>query len=117
MQDLPIRPYPTPLVLDEARRQADAALNTIDQHVKAAAYAAWLGYYKTNLKTIKFSLTQLVEAANSYARTLNYPGDQPPPLKAQTVGKMGMRGVPGLNIIKGGIPNKQASGPDEEGER
>ncbi|KAF5391246.1 hypothetical protein D9757_003016 [Collybiopsis confluens] len=73
-----------------ATRERDSAMK---------AYAAWLGYYKGQSKTTKWSSEQLVAEANRYAKdSLGWKEASPPPLQAKTVGKMGLKGVKGLNI-------------------
>jgi hypothetical protein len=42
--------------------------------------------------------TQLVQTANQFSALIGLP--EPPALRAQTVGKMGLRGTPGLNVEK-----------------
>mmetsp|Transcript_1017 Transcript_1017/g.1692 ORF Transcript_1017/g.1692 Transcript_1017/m.1692 type:complete len:196 (-) Transcript_1017:1480-2067(-) len=62
------------------------------------AYQAWLGFYNGNLKRIgKVSKPQLVEMANYFARLTGL--RHQPVLKKSTVGKMGMKGVPGLKAV------------------
>ena len=60
------------------------------------AYRAWLGYYNGHLKKVKWDKKQLVEQANMWAKEnglKNQPGVQ-----KKTIGKMGLKGVPGLKI-------------------
>mmetsp|Transcript_41627 Transcript_41627/g.126221 ORF Transcript_41627/g.126221 Transcript_41627/m.126221 type:complete len:97 (-) Transcript_41627:88-378(-) len=62
------------------------------------AYQAWLGFYNGNLRRIgKVSKAQLVEMANYFARLTGL--RHQPVLKKSTVGKMGMKGVPGLKTV------------------
>ena len=73
----------------------------VDSQAKAQAYAAWLGYYKQFLVKMGMKPQQFVEMANMYAtEILRYPGTLPPPIESRTVGKMGLKGVKGLNIVK-----------------
>ena len=66
-----------------------------------SAYAAWLGYYKGQGKTTKWSSEELVEEATNYAReVLGWKDTLPPPLLPKTVGMMGLRGVKGLNVVR-----------------
>lgn len=80
--------------------QIARAMDQVDRKSKAQAYSAWLGYYKTSLKSIKWTPTQLVEHANAYSSDVLRYGPKPPGLLAKTVGKMGLKGVKGLNIVK-----------------
>ena len=77
------------------------SLTLVDNQAKAQAYCAWLGYYKQFLSKMGVKPHQFVEMANTYVTvTLGYPGTLPPPIEARTVGKMGLKGVKGLNIVK-----------------
>lgn len=114
---LPIKPYPTldSSSLSNSKSAVSSALQKIDDATKSQAYRAWLGYYKSNVKTLKWDVNTLVQHANEYARrALLFQADvsdgewKPPGLLAQTIGKMGLRGVPGLN--------KVAADPEKEGQ-
>lgn len=75
-----------------------------DFTVKAIkAYISMLGFYNTNLKArcgVKGS-DALVEFCNGFSAQLGFV--EPPPIEAKTVGKMGLKGVPGLNISGKGM--------------
>eukprot|EP00605_Chrysophyceae_sp_TOSAG23-4_P001864 GSChrysophyteH1.ASY1.ANO1.2056.1 assembled CDS len=58
------------------------------------AYAAWLGYYNSNLKNCKWDKPTLVQFANAMATHFGL--TKQPSLLKKTVGKMGLKGVPGL---------------------
>ncbi|EFJ48047.1 hypothetical protein VOLCADRAFT_91218 [Volvox carteri f. nagariensis] len=74
--------------------------NQIDYATRARAYQSVLGYYKSH-EVLKFRSEQVVGLANQYAaEVLGCP--TPPGLLAKTVGKMGLKGVPGLVIVKEG---------------
>ena len=63
--------------------------------IKGMAYAAWLGYY--NSSKVKWTKAELVREANYFAtECLGLPS--PPPLMSKTIGKMGLKGVPGLVV-------------------
>ncbi|KAL7537191.1 hypothetical protein ACHAXR_007650 [Thalassiosira sp. AJA248-18] len=62
------------------------------------AYRAWLGYYNSQLKKIGWDKKQLVQQANAWGAGVGLK-DQPS-LQKRTVGKMGLKGVPGLKIEK-----------------
>ncbi|GIL66839.1 hypothetical protein Vafri_20229 [Volvox africanus] len=124
LRDLPIRPLqplqlplPAQLSLGGGRGGAagsplsDAllsdpvgALGRVAGHIeyasRARAYQSFLGYYKSH-EVLKFRPDQVVALANQYAaEVLGCP--TPPGLLAKTVGKMGLKGVPGLVIVKEG---------------
>jgi ATP-dependent RNA helicase MSS116 len=110
MAELPIHPYPGRLSLDAPSQEISVALDNVDNDIKAHAYRASLGYYKSNLKLIRKTREELVVIINRYAKeALRYPGDAPPPIEARTVGKMDMKGVPGLNIQRTAGANRGAS--------
>jgi len=62
------------------------------------AYQAWLGFYNSNMRRMKgrWDKPQLVRVANVFATLIGL--EQPPALLKRTVGKMGLKGVPGLRI-------------------
>lgn len=98
MRTMPFKPHP-PLKLD--RTETDAALDQIDEKEKDQAYQAWLGYYKGRMKHCGFNGESLVKTANDYVfQGLRYKSDLTPGLLAKTVGMMGLRGTPGLRIVK-----------------
>lgn len=74
------------------------AVRAVDQDKKEKAYRAWLGYYKAHLKTLRWTPTTLVAQANLLARE-GMGLDELPSLEKKTVGKMGLKGVPGLRIV------------------
>ncbi|KAH7338524.1 ATP-dependent RNA helicase MSS116 mitochondrial precursor [Pyrenochaeta sp. MPI-SDFR-AT-0127] len=95
---LPIQPYPVDMISRLPKHQPgiDRAFIDVDEVVKSKAYQAFLGYNKTFLKKLQLSTADLVRLANEYARTMGCP--EPPMLEKSTVGKMGLKGVPGLRI-------------------
>ncbi|EGG04477.1 uncharacterized protein MELLADRAFT_37461 [Melampsora larici-populina 98AG31] len=98
MSSMPLKPHP-PIDLD--RSETDEALDQISEQSKDQTYAAWLGYYKGKMKVCGFDPVGLVRTANEYVRDgMRYQSDLTPGLLAKTVGMMGLRGVPGLRIIK-----------------
>ena len=58
------------------------------------SYQAWLGFYNSNCSAIGWSKAQLVQMANVYSRVMGLKNQ--PYLEKKTVGKMGLKGVPGL---------------------
>lgn len=114
MRDLPIRQRPQ-LALDEARKVVHAGLLAVSDETKSQAYQAALGYFKGELKLLRWGVPELIARVNEYAQhALMYRGgqsDQPPPLQAKTVGKMGLKGVQGLNVVRGeSQPQQQGRG-------
>lgn len=71
---------------------------------KEKVYQAWMGYYKNHLRGLRWDTKQLVQEANAFA--LGALGcSEIPGIQRKTIGKMGLKGVPGLNII----PNEAGS--------
>ncbi|TXT03852.1 hypothetical protein VHUM_04329 [Vanrija humicola] len=91
-----------PPVLSHAHALVNQALASVSEESKGQAYQAWLGYYNSNLRNLRWKQTDLVAHANAYAQNVLKTRDgQPPGLLAKTVGKMGLKGVPGLRIGQG----------------
>lgn len=61
-------------------------------------YQAWLGFYKTYLKRMGWDEVRLVAEANKFALD-GLAAAEVPSLEKSTVGKMGLKGVPGLSVI------------------
>jgi ATP-dependent RNA helicase MSS116 len=75
------------------------ALAKIPYETKACAYAAWLGFYNGMCSRMRWSKERLVKEANYFATNcLNL--ESPPELQKKTIGKMGLKGVPGL-VVEG----------------
>lgn len=69
------------------------------------AYQAFLGYYLGQIKRTNFrAKTEIVQTANFVSTLMGL--DETPGLLARTVGKMGLKGVPGIRIEKGGMENQ-----------
>lgn len=118
---LPIKPYPVDLTpsVQVLIPHVEHALTGIDEETKGKAYRAWLGFHKTFTKQLQLSNEGLVEQANEYADSLGCP--EPPTIEKQTVGKMGLKGVRGLNI--GPAPSREGrsgrggpAGPTRKGD-
>jgi ATP-dependent RNA helicase MSS116 len=62
------------------------------------AYGAWLGFYNGNKKKCGWNNADLVQTANFFATTLGL--TEQPALEKKTIGKMGLKGVPGLRIAE-----------------
>ena len=80
----------------EVQRRVRGGDQTLSKSAKAA-YAAFLGYYKGQMKRMGMKRSEnLVIIANEFALSTGL--ESPPPLQKSTIGKMGLKGVPGLNI-------------------
>ena len=98
---LPITPEPphVPLTASE-RKEVDAAVQRVPMETRTSAYGAWLGFYNGMCGKLRWGKPELVSQANAYgAAAMGLL--TPPPISAQTIGKMGLRGTPGLNVQKG----------------
>jgi ATP-dependent RNA helicase MSS116 len=113
VRDLPIRPHALPATA-VPRTAVAVALDAVGDAPKAAAYQAWLGYYKGSLRDLRWDAGALVAQANAYVLdALRYGGaggGLPPPIMAKTVGKMGIRGTAGLNVVMV-LPDARGTGP------
>ncbi|KAB8291711.1 hypothetical protein EYC80_006509 [Monilinia laxa] len=70
--------------------------STLENHTKT--YQAWLGYYKNHLRLMKWDNAELVRQGSVYAKEgLGAP--ETPAIYRGVVGKMGLKGTPGLNVI------------------
>jgi ATP-dependent RNA helicase MSS116 len=86
---------PTPADLS-AKQQVRGIAERMENHAKT--YQAWLGYYKNHSKGLGYDNVGLVQAGNDFARDgLGAP--EVPGIQKSTVGKMGLKGIKGLNII------------------
>ncbi|KAL2138506.1 hypothetical protein VTI28DRAFT_6656 [Corynascus sepedonium] len=86
-----------------------SALEKVDYEAKEAAYVATLGFIKSLMKRYGLDRTGVVELANRFGVSFGCGDDGPPALKAQTVGKMGLRGVPGL-VVEGQARGSSSGG-------
>jgi ATP-dependent RNA helicase MSS116 len=95
---LPIKPYPVDIDSELSKYQpvVDKALPYVEEAAKAKAYQAFLGYNKAYAKKLRLSSAELVKIANDYAKAMGCP--EPPMIDKKVVGKMGLKGVPGLRI-------------------
>lgn len=81
-----------------ARAEVIAFTKRMDAEQQTKVYQAWLGYYKDARVKMKWSINDLVQQANTFAlKGLGAPGV--PALQKKTVGKMGLKKVPGLNVV------------------
>lgn len=102
LSDLPMSSAPptSPEELKELRKATSTALAAVhenDERIGGQAYQAWMGYYNSFGKQLGWNKAKLVEAANRFAtECMELP--EIPPLEPRTVGKMGLKGTPGLRI-------------------
>ena len=65
----------------------------MDLKSRETAYQAWLGYYKS-LKGITLEKVELVRYANQFSASMGF--KEPPALSKMLIGKMSLKGVPGI---------------------
>ncbi|GAA6020962.1 hypothetical protein JCM10207_003205 [Rhodosporidiobolus poonsookiae] len=117
---LPLQPHPlsasslapsSPAV-QAARAELRALMQTkVDTETKGQYYSASLGFYKAVLRdAFGGSAARMVQVFNEFATSAEGLGcAEVPPIMAQTVGKMGLKGTPGLNIVSV-LPGKEPRG-------
>ncbi|KAK0635976.1 P-loop containing nucleoside triphosphate hydrolase protein [Bombardia bombarda] len=94
-ENLPAHPKSTEIPSNEIIARA---LANIPEVTKAQAYVAFLGFTKTLKKVHGLDSPAVVQLANRFSGAMGLA--EPPVLEPSTVGKMGLKGVPGL-IIRG----------------
>ena len=86
----------------------------VSEELRAKAYVAWLGAHNTELRKLGWNKGTLVAKANAYARA-SLGLSEPPELDVRTVGKMGLKGVPGLRTDGGAKAREQQAGRGARG--
>lgn len=76
----------------------EAALAKVPQQTKEQAYIGNLGFIKSLMKRYNLNATGVVDLANRFAGAFGC--EDIPALSPQMVGKMGLKGVPGL-VVEG----------------
>ena len=110
VRDLPLAKV-TPNHGEDDAAAVAAAMQRVDDRTKAQHYAAELGYRKGLLRKMGWNAERLVREANAYA--VDFMGcREPPPMLKSTVGKMGLKGVPGLNVVSQ-LPGSDAGAKDK----
>lgn len=102
VEDLPIR-QASPInraELDKMWYYTEHALARVHKsslQLGAMAYQAWMGFYSSYLDKLHWSKAELVEHATTYALVC-LKLSEVPEIGAKAVGKMGLKGTPGLRI-------------------
>ncbi|CAK7231875.1 hypothetical protein SBRCBS47491_008077 [Sporothrix bragantina] len=78
--------------------QLGPIIDRMDEAMVGKIYQAWLGYYNGHMKGMRWDKTLLVAAANEFARD-GLHAVSTPAIQKSTVGKMGLRGTPGLVVV------------------
>lgn len=102
LKDMPLELIPVPITTKSSDAASQAIQNVGENETlrnsAEQAYRAWLGYYNGHLKKINWDKKQLVQQANMWATDVGL--KTLPGMQKRTIGKMGLKGVPGLNIEK-----------------
>ncbi|GJN88914.1 hypothetical protein Rhopal_001885-T1 [Rhodotorula paludigena] len=121
VSSLPLQPHPlaqTALApglaggaVERAREDLARAMPLVDDETKGQMYSASIGFYKGVLRdAFRGSAQELVRTWNEFATTPAERGGlgcaEVPGMLAQTVGKMGLKGTPGLRIVSA-LPGKE----------
>lgn len=99
-RQLPIEPYEHTEAIKKDGKAAAIVTQimgtNVDPKVKQKAYSAYLGFMKTSMNKMQLQPAGLVAMANQLA-VLGMGCPEPPKLEKRTVGKMGLKGVPGIH--------------------
>jgi len=100
LSDMPLEMIPVPQSGKASLAASEGIKNVSrihDLRISAEqAYRAWLGYYNGHLKKVKWDKRTLVQQANMWGEEVGL--TEQPSLQKRTIGKMGLKGIPGLNI-------------------
>ena len=101
LNDMPLQSEPVPSLPSNLGQAMDRAVQNVTSNKSLGesgeqAYRAWLGYYNGHLKKVGWDKKRLVQEANQWAKDVGL--KQQPSLQKKTIGKMGLKGVPGLRI-------------------
>ena len=126
---LPIVTHPsTAQIVAGAAAQAphvEKAMYAVDETTKQRAYSSFLGFFAGSglMRPLRLDKQGLVQMANDLAiRGMYCP--EAPPMEKKTVGKMGLKGVPGFNYASVGAerapapqhrPRAEAAGRSSDG--
>jgi len=100
ISDLPVQRLKGKNPFPNASPAPDALWNTPNRKTACQGYQAWLGYYNS-AKGLGWKKDHLVNEAYRFAESIGAVSHDglPPPIMKKTVGKMGLKGVEGLNLV------------------
>lgn len=111
-RQFPITPHPASQQIGSelgSMPKVDQAMQHIDERTKQKAYSAYLGFMKPFVNKLNINPAGLVAMANDLAMEgMGCP--EPPGMEKKTIGKMGLKGVPGIRFVQ-----PQANGPGSHG--
>lgn len=98
LKDMPLQKVNVPKVEQPCM---DKALMNVSRNKELnlsaqQAYRAWLGFYNASNKKFNWDKAELVVHANQWAKDIGL--REQPSIERKTVGKMGLKGVRGLNL-------------------
>ncbi|GAA5941383.1 hypothetical protein JCM3775_004912 [Rhodotorula graminis] len=105
--------------VEQARADLARASSQVDDETKGQFYAASLGFYKGFLRdAFRGSAADMIALWNDFATQSTGAGGlgcaEVPGMLAQTVSKMGLKGTPGIRLVKE-LPGKEAGGGGRNG--
>lgn len=100
ISDLPVQRLDKNYPFAKATQAPDALWRSPDPKTACQAYQAWLGYYNS-AKGLGWKKDHLVAQATRFAESICALTNEglPPPIMKKVVGKMGLKGVAGLNLV------------------
>lgn len=118
-RQFPINPYPASDKIvnnTTSSRKISDALHRTDAKSKQKAYSAYLGFMKVFLNKMQINAADLVQMANVFALKGMESGEVPE-MEKKTIGKMGLKGVPGIRYAQGSVddhPGTKRRAPTED---
>ena len=97
-------PGPTSEDVQQVYSELKPILTALPDEGKGQAYRAWMGYYNAYVKQMGWTKSDLIREAGLLAVSgFGWTESKPPPIAPKAVGMMGMRGLPGLNIVRNSV--------------
>ena len=118
-RQFPINSYPAADRIQNdatSRSQIFNALQVVEPKYKQKAYSAYLGFMKGFLKQMRMNDIDLVKMANVFAMK-GMQCSEVPEMEKKTVGKMGLKGVPGIRLAapsQRDHPSRKQGPPDND---
>ena len=112
-RQFPINPYPaSDKILNDAtsRSQIFNALQSVEPESKRKAYSAYLGFMKGFTRNMAIDAAGLVKMANAFAIE-GMQCSEIPEMDKRTIGKMGLKGVPGIRFGSPSRDDHSGDGP------
>ncbi|KAF4047254.1 Helicase conserved C-terminal domain [Phytophthora infestans] len=111
LADLPLTELEQRPQLDQQNYRTTRALANVRQRSELEqsaekAYAAFLGFYNSNLKKLKMSKTKLVETGALYSQLIGL--EKVPSLQKKTLRAMGLMDTPGLTIASKPVRGRES---------